>query len=382
VLNIFLLGLTSFFTDIASEMVYPLVPFFLTATLGAGPAVLGVIEGIAESIASLLRVYFGALSDRFRRRKAITIAGYGTSVLGRIFLATASAWGGVLGGRVIDRIGKGIRTAPRDALIAESAHHGIRGRVFGIHRGMDTAGAVVGVLIAMAVLSAGSMDYRRVILWSLVPACIGVLLLFLVKESHHPASERRFPGPGSWRALPPSLKRFLLVAFIFSLGNSSNTFLLLRAAGAGSVLTTALPAYLVYNICFMIAAYPAGRLSDSIGRRRVLAAGYAVYGLVYLGFALQGEGGAVMQVMTLFGIYGISSGLTDGVEKAFVADIAPSSLRATAIGLHGTVVGLGVLPASVIAGLLWDRAGASAPFLAGSALALIAATAMILVVRE
>ncbi len=381
-LNVFLLGLTSFFTDIASEMVYPLVPFFLTATLGATPATLGLIEGIAESVASLLKVFSGYFSDRIRRRKAVTIAGYGASVAGRIFLAAAAGWGGVLAGRVIDRMGKGIRTAPRDALIAESAHHGIRGRVFGIHRGMDTAGAVAGVLIAAALLSGGRTDYRSVILLSLIPACAGVIILFFVRDARNPGTEAPVRPRIRVALVPPVLRRFLLVAFLFSLGNSSNAFLLLRAAGSGTLLAAVLPAYLIYNICFMASAYPAGWVSDHIGRKWVIAAGYAVYGCVYFGFALTGAAAPVAQIWMLFGVYGLYSGITDGVEKAFVADCATPSLRATAIGLHGTIVGIGVLPASLIAGVLWDHVGPSAPFYLGAALALSAAIAMVFAVRD
>lgn len=381
-LNVFLLGLTSFFTDIASEMVYPLVPFFLTATLGATPATLGLIEGIAESVASLLRVFSGYFSDRIRRRKAVTVAGYTTSVIGRVFLAFAAGWGGVLAGRVIDRTGKGIRTAPRDALIAESAHHGIRGRVFGLHRGMDTAGAAVGVLLAAAVLAGGPADYRTVILYSLIPAGAGVIILFFVRDAGRTIREEPVRPGGSAALIPPVLRRFLVVAFLFSLGNSSNAFLLLRAAGAGTLLTAVLPAYLIYNLCFMASAYPAGRLSDRIGRKRVIAAGYAVYGCVYCGFALAGEGAPVAQIWTLFGVYGIYSGITGGVEKAFVADCAAPSLRATAIGLHGTVEGIALLPASLIAGLLWDHVGPSAPFFFGAALGFSAALGMLFAVRE
>lgn len=380
-LNVFLLGLTSFFTDIASEMVYPLVPFFLTATLGASPATLGVIEGIAESVASLLKVFSGFLSDRLGRRKAVTIAGYGASVAGRIFLAAAAGWGGVLAGRVIDRMGKGIRTAPRDALLAESAHHGIRGRVFGIHRGMDTAGAVVGVLLAAAILSGGQTEYRTVILYSLIPALAGVVILFFVRDARSTAAQAPLSRRARIDLLPQPLRRFLVVSFLFSLGNSSNAFLLLRAGESGTLLQAVLPAYLIYNICFMASAYPAGRLSDAIGRRRVLAAGYAVYGCVYCGFAFAGTGAPVAQTWALFGVYGLYSGITDGVEKAFVADCAAPALRATAIGLHGTIVGIGLLPASLIAGVLWNAIGPAATFGFGAALGFIAAIAMLVAVR-
>lgn len=380
--NIILLGLASFFTDMASEMVYPLLPLFLTTTLGAGPVVLGVIEGIAESLASLLRVVSGYASDRISRRKELTIAGYTASVVGKGLLFAASSWGWVFAGRVVDRLGKGIRTAPRDALIAESATEKTRGRAFGLHRSMDTAGAALGVLVAILILRGGTPDYASVFLWSLVPATLGVAILFFVRESASRRGAARTIPPFLWNELPRTLRLYLIITFVFALGNSSNMFLLLRTAGTGTTPTMVLLAYLLYNVFSMTLASPAGHVSDRIGRRALLATGYLVYGLVYLGFAMLDSGLTHWTGWGLFAAYGIYSGLTEGVEKALVADLAPPYLRATAMGVHATVAGIALLPASIIAGLLWEHVGPGAPFFFGGTLAIFASASVLLGVRR
>jgi len=378
VFNIILLGATSLFTDIASEMVYPLVPFFLTVTLGASPAILGVIEGVAESVASLLKVFSGYLSDRLRSRKGLTIAGYGSSALGKLLLALASGPLLVFGGRVVDRIGKGIRTAPRDALVADSSGDGRHGAAFGLHRALDTFGAVIGVALAYYFFTRFTGDYTLVFLWSLLPAGIGVAVLFLVRETKPKVGEARLPSL-RWRALPRKLQLFLLVTLLFTFGNSSNTFLLLRAKSLGFSPATAILLYLVYNLVYCFVSYPAGKLSDRIGRKRLLVSGYALYGLVYLGFGmLQGPQHAGV-VWSLFALYGLYIGFTEGVEKALVADLAPVRLRATAIGLHATIVGIGLFPASFMAGQLWDQIGPAAAFYFGGGMGLAAALGLLLV---
>jgi len=381
VFNILVLGIASFFTDIASEMVYPLVPFFLTTTLGASPAILGIVEGIAESAASLLKVASGYASDRLRKRKALTIAGYALSAVGKLLLALASGWGTVLGGRVIDRLGKGVRTAPRDAIVADSTDGARHGMAFGLHRALDTLGAVAGVGLAYACFTGLGGAYGVVFAWSLLPATIGVLLLFLVRDrpqASTAASARPALRPG---ALPRRLRLFLAVALFFTLGNSSNTFLLLRATGLGLGPATAILLYLAYNVVYAAVSYPAGRLSDRIGRRAILVAGYGFYGLVYLGFgSLRGPEDA-WALWPLFALYGLYTGLTDGVEKALVADLAPAPLRATALGLHATIVGLGLFPASFVAGQLWTHLGGPAAFYFGAAIGLSAAVALALVLQ-
>jgi MFS family permease len=376
--NIILLGLTSLLTDISSEMVYPLLPFFLTATLGASPAILGLVEGIAESTASILKVFSGYLSDRFRRRLPLAILGYAGSVAGKVLLVVAGGWGTVLAGRVVDRVGKGVRTAPRDALIAESASPEARGRAFGLHRAMDTAGAAAGVLFAYWLLTTNAGEYKQVFLWSIIPALFGVLILFLVREHHIPVPAP-LPLPSfRWSILPRRLRLFLVVVMVFTLGNSSNTFLLLRAHSLNFTAADVLLLYLVYNITYAFCAYPAGHLSDLIGRKNLLIAGYLSYALVYMGFALLGDGTQHWVFWVLFAAYGVYSALTEGVEKALVADLAPADHRATAIGLHATIVGIGLLPASFIAGQVWVALSPEAAFALGGVTGIIAVLGLLL----
>lgn len=375
--TIIILGLTSLLTDISSEMVYPLIPFFLTATLGAGPAALGLIEGFAESAASILKLLSGMASDRVRRKKVFAIIGYGTSTIGKGVLYIAGSWGVVFAGRLLDRIGKGIRTAPRDALIADSARPGQAGTAFGLHRAMDTLGAAIGVVLAWWFLTMKPGDYSTVILWSVVPALLGVVLLFFVAEPPHATDVRKPATLASWRALPLSLKRFLAVALLFTLGNSSNTFLLLRATDWGYTPSTIVLLYLVYNLAYATLSYPAGRWSDRLGRRSVLTAGYLLYAIVYAGFALAADTGKEWLPWVLFIVYGLYSAATDGVEKALIAELAPRELRASAIGLHAMIVGVGLLPASLLAGVLWTAWGPTVALGLGAGTGMLAALMLV-----
>jgi len=359
-------------------MVYPLVPFFLTAALGASPAVLGLIEGLAESVASLLKVFSGWLSDRIGRRKGLTIAGYAAAAFGKLLLAFASGWSMVLTARVVDRLGKGIRTAPRDALIADSAREKRRGGAFGLHRMLDTSGAVLGVAIGYYFFTRAPGEYVRVFLWALLPATAGVLLLLAVREPKHVGPPAK-PPRLSWGALPRRLQLFLVIALLFTLGNSSNAFLLLRAQGLGFSAAVAILLYLAYNASYAVSSYPVGRLSDHSGRKTLLVTGYVFYGLVYLGFALLDGTAHVWLVWALFLLYGLYSGFTDGVEKALVSDLAPREVRATAIGLHGTLIGIGLFPASFIAGQLWTLVGPAAAFYFGAGTGFLAALGLLLI---
>jgi MFS family permease len=367
--NIILLGITSLLTDISSEMVYPILPIFLVSTLGASPAILGLIEGIAESLASLLKVFSGYFSDKIKRRKPFAIFGYASSTLGKFFLYISTGWTCVLVARVVDRFGKGIRTAPRDALIADSSKEGKRGQAFGLHRAMDTLGATIGVILAYFLVTdskftqlSGGSQLRNIFLFSLIPAILGVLFLFLAKEKKAGVTKGPEKLKFSWRSLDKRLKLFLIFTFIFTLGNSSNQFLLLRAKNAGGSIGQVILLYLVYNIVYALSIYPASYLSDKIGRKKLLVWGYLFYGLVYLGFAVNNS---LNMFWFLFGVYGLYIGFTEGVEKALVSDIAPQDLRATAIGLHATIVGIGLLPASILAGILWKFLGPAAAFYFG-----------------
>lgn len=376
--NVIILGLTSFFTDIASEMVYPLIPFFLTSVLGASPAVLGLIEGVAESVASILKVFSGYISDKLKKRKFLAISGYSSSAVGKFLLYIANSWGFVFAGRIVDRLGKGIRTAPRDALIADSIDPAKKGTAFGLHRAMDTSGAVIGVLLAYFFFTHYVGEYSEVFLWSLVPAAIGVALLFLSREKKVEAAARKAPS-FKWKVLPRKLQLFLIVSFIFTLGNSSNTFLLLRSKDIGFTPASAILLYLVYNVVYGAVSYPAGRLSDRIGRKQLLVVGFVFYALVYLGFAFVSGPQHAWFLWGLFGVYGLYSGFTEGVEKALVADLAPAEVRATAIGLHAMILGIGLFPASFIAGELWEHLSPSAAFYFGSGMGIIAAIGLLLV---
>lgn len=367
--NIIILGITSLLTDISSEMVYPILPIYLTTYIGAGPAILGLIEGIAESLASMLKVFSGYFSDKLKSRKPFTILGYASSTAGKVLLYIATGWLYIFASRVVDRFGKGVRTAPRDALIADSSPPDKRGAAFGLHRTMDTIGAAVGVLIAYFLVTGYKGPLKNVFLFSLIPAFLGVIFLFWVKETAHSHKATGRKINFKWRSLDKRLRLFLIFSFIFALGNSSNQFLLLRAKNTGSPLAYIILFYLVYNLTYASVSYPAARLSDKIGRKKLLVLGYLFYGLVYLGFALNNS---VANFWLLFSLYGLYMGFTEGVEKALVSDIAEADARGTAIGLHATLVGIGLFPASLFAGLLWKFLGPQAPFYFGSLMGITA----------
>ena len=370
--NVIILGLISCFADISSEMVYPLIPLYLTAVFGATPVLVGIIEGIAESVASLLKVFSGYISDRFAHKKAIAFSGYATGLLYKVALLFAGSWGGILAARVIDRFGKGIRTAPRDVMVSESAKKDGMGRAFGVHKMLDMAGSAIGILLAYILMRCvGENGYRTVFAVSVIPILIALALFLLVHEpqcSGTAARRERF-----WHGLSSldgRLKLYLAVAFLFTLGNSSNSFLLLRAADIGFDSTSAILLYFVYNVTASLLAIPFGKASDRIGRKRLLVGGYLVFSLVYFGFAVCTS---KPMMVIIFVVYGLYTAMTAGVERAFIAEIAPAQLKGTMLGLHSTIVGIALLPASVIAGFLWNAAGAAAPFFFGGSLALLSA---------
>ena len=329
--NVWILGITSFFTDISSEMLINLLPLFLANVLGAGTAVIGLIEGLAESTASLLKVVSGWLSDRLGRRKWLTVAGYGLSTVVKPILYLSASWSSVLGVRVADRVGKGIRTAPRDALIADSIDPGQRGLSFGLHRAMDTAGAFCGLLIATGVIWAmqaggGVLErstFQTVVLFSIVPAVLAVLILaFGTREVPRRSDAARAPSL-TLKGFDPRFRGFLLILVLFTLGNSSDAFLILRAQERGLSVLAVMGALLTLNLVYTLVSGPAGMLSDRIGRRRVIVSGWLVYGLVYLGFAFAGSG---WQVWMLYALYGMYYGVTEGTARALVADfVSPTS---------------------------------------------------------
>lgn len=374
--NVWVVSATSFLTDVSSEMVLNLLPLFLANVLGVKTGVIGLIEGIAETTASLLKVFSGWLSDLLGQRKWLTVAGYGLSTVAKPFLYFVTTWPGVLLVRFADRVGKGIRTAPRDALIADSVGEDQRGMGFGIHRAGDTAGAFLGILIALIVvwlaqrgdLHLQRTTFQQVVLLSIIPAGLAVLVLaFGAREVR--AERGRAERPSlSLAGLGSSFQVFLLIVVLFTLGNSSDAFLILRAQDRGLSVLQVLGMLLTFNAIYSIISGPAGALSDQIGRRRLIVGGWLVYGLIYLGFALAQRG---WHVWALYGLYGVYYGMAEGTAKALVADLVPVEKRGTAYGVYNAAVGLTAFPASLIAGLLWQGVGPAAPFFFGSCLALL-----------
>ncbi len=385
--NVWAVSLTSFFMDISSEMVINLLPLFLSNVLHVGTAVIGVIEGLAEATASVLKVFSGWLSDRLRARKWPAVLGYGISTLAKPLFYLASVWA-VGTARWADRVGKGVRTAPRDALVADSIEERHRGLAFGFHRAADTGGAMLGLVIALLVVwfaQSGDVHlelgtFRTIVLVSMAPAVLAVLSLALGAREVGVTGQRARPRI-TFKGLGRPFLVFMLIVGLFDLGNSSDAFLVLRAQERGLSLVGILGMLITFNLIYTLVSAPAGSLSDRIGRRRLIFGGWLVYAAIYLGFALAGAG---WHVWALYALYGVYYGLACGTAKAMVADLVPAELRGTAYGTYNAVLGILDFPASAIAGLLWQGVGgwkgfgASAPFFFGAALALAAALLMVL----
>ncbi len=374
--NILLLGLVSCFADLSTEMVYPLIPVYLVAVFGATPAIVGLIEGIAESLAALLKVFSGYIADKYQRKKPLALAGYGGGLVYKLLLLAAGSWGGVLAARIVDRLGKGLRTAPRDALVGENAAAGGLGGAFGLHKALDMGGSALGIFIAWLLVAANpGTDFYRSIFWlSCIPAGISLLLLGWVGESAPVAKEQRpLPRLADFGRLPRTLKLYLLTVFVFTLGNSSNAFLLLRAGDLGFDSQRVILLYLLYNAVSSLLALPLGKLSDRLGRKKLLVLAYASYAGVYLLFALACRPWMLLAAFALYGVYAAAAG---GAERALVTEIAPPHLKGTMLGLLATVSGIALLPASLLAGLLWDKVSPAAPFFFGALLAAAAACAV------
>jgi len=372
--NVWILGLVSLCTDASTEMIYPLIPLFLTQTLGAPMPVLGVIEGLAEATASVLKGVSGWFSDRVGRRRPLVIAGYGLAAATKPLLALAAGWPLVLMARVLDRFGKGVRGTPRDALIADSSEPAVRGRAFGFHRSADQLGAVIGPLLALPLLSFFHGNLRSVFVAAFIPAALGVVALLAVRET---GQGPRPAGRPSFRVgrMPPAFRRLLGAMLLFTAGNSSDVFLIVRARDLGLDVRAIVLLFASMNAAYVLAAFPAGAMSDRLGRRRVLVAGLGLFAVVYLGFALAEKS---LWFWALFPLYGVYQGMTDGVSRAYIADLAPAGLRATALGFFAMATGLATFLASVVGGLLWQWRGAPATFFYGAALAAAAAGALAL----
>lgn len=417
--NVLVLSVVSFLTDASSEIIYPLLPLFLSTVLGAGATTVGAIEGAAESTAALLKLASGWWSDRLRRRKPLVVAGYALASAVRPLVAFAQSSGQVLAIRLADRAGKGIRTSPRDALIAESVDGGIRGRAFGVHRAADNLGAVVGPLIAFLLLGRMGLSLRTVFLIAAIPAVLSVIVLVAGVRETASADYRvgdlqdSIPGSSSDAARagrstssadfadfrdssgsapgteppvaaerrPPTLGRrfwgFLAAVLLFTLGNSTDAFLLLRAQQLGVSIAMIPILWAVLSAAKSVASVPGGTLSDRVGRKPLIVTGWAVYAAVYLAFA---HASATWHVWVLFIAYGLHFGLTEGTERAMVADLSPVARRGLAYGWYNLGVGIAALPASIVFGLLWDRYGAATAFNTGATLAVLAAIVLMLFV--
>lgn len=374
------LGLVSFFTDVSSEMIYPLLPAFLTVVLGAGALSLGVIEGVAESTAAVFKVFSGVFSDRVRRRKPLVLVGYCLSGAARPLISLAIVWPMVLLLRFADRVGKGLRTSPRDALIADITSPALRGRAYGLHRSMDHAGAVVGPLVAAGLMGMAGLSLRHTFLLAAVPAVLVIVMIVVfVKEPSSLSAPRTTTSLGAgWRELGGDYKRMLLALLVFTMGNSTDAFLLLRLTEMGIEASLVAVLWSMHHVVKMAATYLGGRWSDRTGYRRMVIAGWGVYAAVYLAFALIHSRIGLVAVFLAYGLY---FGLTEPAEKAWVAKLVPEKLRGTAFGYYHGVVGLAALPASVLFGLVWHGLGAAPAFVLAAGFAGIA-TLILLPVRS
>ncbi|TRZ54152.1 MAG: MFS transporter [Dehalococcoidia bacterium] len=380
--------MVSLLTDVSTEMIFTLVPLFLANVLGATTAIVGLIGGVSESADAIFRIFSGWFSDRVRKRKLLAVIGYSISTIAKPFMYLATSWASVLAIRFGDRLGKGIRTSPRDALVADSVAAGERGRGFGLHRAMDTTGAVLGLAFAAVIIyfvQGGGLElslktYQWLILVGVVPAVLAVVvLLFFVHERKSPPAAQKLPLLRSVGGFDARFKLFLVIMAVFTLGNSSDFFVILRAQNLGASVFYVVLMLVLFNLTYAATSLPAGVLSDRLGRRRVIAVGWFIYALVYLGFAMASE---PWQIWLLFAFYGVYYGMVEGVARAFVADLVPAERRGTAFGLYHGVVGLTLLPASLLAGWLWQAFSPAAPFFFGAGLAFIAMVGIMGLVRE
>jgi MFS family permease len=366
--QVFVLGLISFFTDFASEMLYPVVPLFLTTVLGASMSVVGVIEGVAEVTASLLKGYFGALSDKLRKRAIFVRLGYTLSAIVKPLPGFFPFLGTVVTSRTLDRVGKGIRTAPRDALLAANADKTNRGAIFGFHRSMDTLGAVVGPLAALLILYLSGDNFRLVFYFAMVPSIGAIFYAFRAKEPEvKDVKVREYHFSEFWKEAPKAYKKLLVLITIFSIANSSDVFLILKLKSISSD-STAILGYVFFNIIYALFSYPAGVLSDKFSKRLIFGTGLIIFSAVYTGFSFADN---LPVIFILFTLYGLYSAATDGISKAWISDFVDDRNRATAIGLYNSVTGLGILLGSSLAGFLWDSFSSEVPFAFSAAVSLI-----------
>ena len=368
--NVVILGLVSMFTDVSSQMIFPLVPLYLTTVLGAGATAVGVVEGAAETTASLLKVVSGFWSDKIKRRKPFVLLGYSMSAVTKPLFALANVWGLVLLFRAGERLGKGVRDAPRDAILAESVDASVRGKNYGLHRAFDGLGSVIGALLAFILLPL--IGFKSIFLYSTIPAVVAVLFILWVKEKRSTTkAEPKKQGTSmrvSLKALPTNLRLLIVATAMFALGNFGYAFLLLRAKSVGLTDQTAILLYVLFYAVYVLWAVPAGMLSDKFGRKPLLAGSYVLFAVTALGLVFSSS---LATLIPFFVIYGISFATFDGVQRAYVVDFAPPELKGTVLGTFHTAVGVVALPGGFIAGLLWDKVSPQATFIYGIALSLV-----------
>ncbi len=376
--NTFLLALASLFADISTEMLYPVLPIFLTQTLKADGSVVGLIEGIAGATQNIVQGFSGALSDKLQRRKPIALIGYLLAAIGKPIMGAAAAWQGVLGGRFLDRLGAGTRSAPRDALIAASADEANRGRAFGLEGVGDNTGAFLGPLLAVLLLTAWRLDIRLMFYLAVIPGLLAFLMVVFVEERPVAVTAKSKIDINVWR-FPKPYWKYLVATALFGVGNSSNAFLILQTKDVGASLTMTILIYAGFNLVAALISYPAGFLSDKLGRRNILMLSFVIFLIAYLGFALTTN---VALIAMLFIFYGLYQGIFRAVGKALASDYVPEQLRASGVGWYNTTVGLFGLVASLVAGLLWDKVGHAAVFLFGAAFAVVGVVALLALVPE
>jgi MFS family permease len=371
--NTFLLACASLFADISTEMLYPVLPVFLTQVLGASGSVVGLVDGVAQATQNIVQGFSGWLSDRLRKRKPIALAGYLLAAIAKPLMGLSTSWPGVLGGRFLDRFGAGARSAPRDALVASSADEEHRGKAFGLEGIGDNLGAFLGPLLAVGLLMVWRVDMRVIFYLALVPGLLAMLMIALVTERPVAVAAKAKLDFGL-RQFPEVYWKYLVVTALFGIGNSSNAFLILQTQAIGASLETTILIYAAFNLVAALISYPAGFLSDRWGRKNILLASFAIFFVAYLGFALTGN---VIQIAALFVFYGLYQGIFRAVGKALATDFVPEHLRASGVGWYNTTVGLLGLVASIAAGLLWDHVGHGAVFLFGAAFAVVGGVALV-----
>ena len=368
--QVLILGMVSLFTDIASEMLYPITPIFLTAVLGSSMAIVGIIEGIAEFISGILKGYFGNISDRVGKRSIFVMIGYSLSALSKPLPGIFANVPTVLFSRVTDRTGKGIRTAPRDALLG-SYSNGNSGAIFGFHRGMDTLGAAIGPAAALVLLHFFPNDFQLIFLLAFVPSAVAVFFTFLVKDKPVESKSRSRKNYAEfWKSAPAGYKKILILITIFSLVNSSDVFLILKSKDVSNSETLAILGYICYNLIYAGASYPLGGLADKYGKRKIFSLGLIIFSLVYFGFALIPD---IEIIWVLFALYGIYAAATEGISKAWVSDLIPDEQKGSGIGLLTMLSSFAIMLGSFTAGFLWDKFGPSVPFLVSAIVSLIIA---------